>query len=84
MTAKRQEMGKEGRAQEHAHLTVPTGSQSARVLGNSHAERKSPQSMAAGGILGYSTPGKEQGERWVCRTSDLLPWVSVTKLCKQE
>ena len=32
-------MGKEGRAQEHAHLTVPTGSQSARVLGNSHAEK---------------------------------------------
>lgn len=59
MTAKRQEMGREGRAQEHAHLAVLTGSQPVMVLGSSHAERKSPQSVGAGGISGHSTPGKD-------------------------
>lgn len=59
MTAKRHKMRKEGRAQEHAHLTVLTGSRPVMVLGSSHAERKSPQSMRAGGISGFNTPGKD-------------------------
>lgn len=46
-------------AQGHLHLTLLTGSQLVMVVWSSHAERKLPQSPGAGGITGYSTPGKD-------------------------